>query len=77
MFVRAYDLGLPQRTSANQATVRIFVIRNRNCPVFSNLPADISISQSQTSNTRIYNVSATDADATVSQYLLEKFINVI
>lgn len=64
--MRAYDLGLPQRTSANQATVRINVIRNQNCPVFNNLPADITISQSQVTNTRVYNVSATDADPAVS-----------
>ncbi|KAH3873294.1 hypothetical protein DPMN_036526 [Dreissena polymorpha] len=63
MFVRAFDLGVPQRSSANQATVRILVLRNRNCPVFANLPTNITISQSQNTQTRIFNVSATDLDA--------------
>ena len=66
MFVRAYDLGTPQRNSANQATVRINVIRNNNCPIFQNLPANITISSSFGSNDRIYNVSATDNDPAVS-----------
>jgi len=70
MFVRAYDLGIPQRTSNTDATVRINVIRNQNCPVFNNLPADITISQSQNTNTRVYNVSATDLDTAVSFYFL-------
>ncbi|WAQ95445.1 FAT4-like protein [Mya arenaria] len=63
MFVRAYDLGTPQRSSAQQATVRITVLRNNNCPVFNNLPTQIDISQTQSTLTRIFNVSATDSDA--------------
>ncbi|XP_052789236.1 protocadherin Fat 1-like [Mya arenaria] len=63
MFVRAYDLGTPQRSSAQQATVRITILRNNNCPVFNNLPNQIDISQTQSTLSRIFNVSATDSDA--------------
>lgn len=72
IFVRAYDLGFPQLSSANQATVRINVIRNQNCPVFNNLPTEISISQSQSTNIRVFNVSATDLDPAVSSFLFMK-----
>ena len=66
MFVRVYDLGIPSRTSQTQATVTITVLRNINCPTFSNLPGSIDIQQSQTTNSRIFNVSAFDSDANVS-----------
>ena len=65
MFVRAYDLGTPQRNSQNQATVRINVIRNNNCPIFQNLPANITITSQFNNNDRIYNISAVDNDPPV------------
>ncbi|XP_035826841.1 protocadherin Fat 4, partial [Aplysia californica] len=60
--VRAYDLGIPERQSLQFATVRINVIRNSNCPVFSNLPSTVNISQTLGSNVNIFNVTASDAD---------------
>ena len=74
MFVRVYDLGTPSRTSQTQATVTITVLRNINCPTFSNLPANINIQQSQTINSRIFNVSAFDSDANVSILLFSSLI---
>ncbi|KAL8559117.1 hypothetical protein ACOMHN_046165 [Nucella lapillus] len=60
--VRAYDLSVPRGESPQFATVRINVIRNDNCPVFSNLPNDVTISQTTNQFTTIYNVSAFDSD---------------
>ncbi|KAL3878042.1 hypothetical protein ACJMK2_035678, partial [Sinanodonta woodiana] len=60
--VRAYDLGTPQLYSLQDAIVDITVIRNLNCPVFNNLPANITILQFLNSGTNIFNVSATDSD---------------
>ena len=65
MTVLATDQGVPNRVSSQQATVRINVLRNLNCPVFSNLPSNISISQSMGVGTRVYNVTAVDQDTDV------------
>jgi len=65
MSVRAYDLGTPQLTSIQQASITIIVLRNANCPVFSNLPRSINISQSQSTLNSIYDINATDADVDV------------
>ena len=62
MSVFATDQGNPQLTSTTQATVNINVIRNLNCPVFQNLPANITIQQSVQQNAILFNVSAFDAD---------------
>ena len=67
--VRAYDLGSPRAESPQFATVRINVIRNDNCPVFSNLPNSITISQSTSQFTPVYNVTAFDSDPVVSPLL--------
>ena len=65
MTVLATDQGVPNRVSSQQATVRINILRNLNCPVFNNLPTNISISQSTNIGTRIFNVSAVDLDTDV------------
>lgn len=72
MTVLATDQGVPNRVSSQQATVRINILRNLNCPVFNNLPANISISQSTGLGTRVYNVSATDLDTDVCSFLVSK-----
>ena len=64
--VRAYDLSVPRAESPQFATVRINVIRNDNCPVFGNLPNDVTISQTSLPSSVVYSVSATDNDPTVS-----------
>ena len=53
--VRIYDLGSPSRLGENQATA-INLIRNQNCPIFQNLPRDITIPRTQQFNTRVYDV---------------------
>ena len=67
--VRAYDLSVPRAESPQFATVRINVIRNDNCPVFGNLPNDVTISQTSLPSSIVYSVSATDNDPTVSYSL--------
>ncbi len=59
--VRATDLGSPFRQSTQVATVRITVLRNNNCPQFTNLPSDITIPRSGNFN-NIYNITGMDAD---------------
>ncbi|KAL5011191.1 hypothetical protein ScPMuIL_011726 [Solemya velum] len=61
MTVSVSDLGIPKRTSQQTATVIINVIRN-NCPFFSNLPDDLNLSPSQSTNDAIYTVNAFDND---------------
>ncbi|WAQ96421.1 FAT4-like protein [Mya arenaria] len=65
LYISAYDLGTPQRTSDQQVRVNLCVIRNRFCPRFNNLPEEITISQSQSTFARVFNISATDGDANV------------
>ncbi|XP_065921690.1 protocadherin Fat 4 isoform X2 [Magallana gigas] len=60
--VRANDKGTPQRSSSTLATVRVNVLRNRNCPTFASSVVDISIDQSSVSRV-IYDANATDPDA--------------
>ena len=64
--VRAYDLSVPRAESPQFATVRINVIRNDNCPVFTNLPNTVTISQTTAQFNNVYDVSATDNDPAVS-----------
>ena len=64
--VRAYDIGTPSRQSAQFATVRVNIVRNANCPQFTNLPGSVEISQTTGLNTNIFNVSARDLDPPVS-----------
>ncbi|XP_062582056.1 cadherin EGF LAG seven-pass G-type receptor 1-like, partial [Saccostrea cucullata] len=59
--VRANDKGTPQRSSDNLATVRVTVLRNRNCPTFTPSVVPISIDQSSLSR-MIYDANATDPD---------------
>ncbi|XP_062579030.1 protocadherin Fat 3-like [Saccostrea cucullata] len=61
--VRANDKGTPQRSSNNLATVRVTVLRNRNCPTFTPSVVPISIDQSSLSR-MIYDANATDPDTT-------------
>jgi len=75
MTVLATDEGNPQRQSQQTGTVRINVIRNLNCPVFRNLPANITIDQSTSLNSLVYNVSAYDNDPVVSySYFIRYFL---
>ena len=70
--MRAYDLASPSCTSQRDATVIITVISNRACPVYGNLPTEVTISQSIAANARIFNASASDSDVDVSVIKLEK-----
>ena len=71
MTITLRDQGNPVLTAITQATVRINVNRNINCPVFNtNSPSTYTITQSQT--TLVFaTVSATDADAIVSYYFCD------
>lgn len=65
--VGAYDLGVPSRSSAQDATVFITVTRNQFPPVFVNEPYGISIEQSRAVGSFVLRVTVTDAD-TVSPF---------
>jgi hypothetical protein len=62
MTVFARDQGTPQLQSDQSATVTINVIRNNFGPVFQDTPYRTDISQSISSGTSVYRVTATDAD---------------
>ncbi|KAK3089813.1 hypothetical protein FSP39_006721 [Pinctada imbricata] len=62
MTVQATDEGVPNRASQQSASVTINILRNLNCPVFTNLPNNITVSQSTVLGSRIFNVSAFDQD---------------
>ena len=66
--VQATDQGVPNRVSQISATVTINILRNLNCPVFANLPNNITVPQSTNQGARIYNVTAFDQDAAVCCY---------
>lgn len=62
MTVRASDLGTPTQQSTQVATVRINVLRNNNCPQFTNLPANITIPKSVNFGSSLYNITGVDND---------------
>lgn len=64
--VYARDYGTPRLQSFEFATVTITVIRNNNGPVFQNVPYSRTISQSISSGTSVFKVTATDADVVSS-----------
>ena len=60
--VRAHDLGTPQMTSQDSATVTVRVQRNKNCPQFQGTPYSKTIDQTQGVNSQVMKIQATDAD---------------
>lgn len=64
MTVSISDMGVPKRTNPQTATVTINVIRN-SCPFFTNLPDDLSLTTSQSTQTAVYTVNAFDNDPEV------------
>lgn len=57
------------RVAAQSATVTINVVRNQNTPFFVNEPYSRLIQENLPTGTSIYQVTARDADATVSLFL--------
>lgn len=60
--IYAFDKGNPSRRSLLPAQVTINVLRNQNPPIYTNLPKEIEIEETESANTVIYTVTATDAD---------------
>lgn len=67
--VQARDGGTPSLSSP-EVTVTVNVIRNLNCPVFSNLPTSVVTINQNRQIINIYNVTATDNDQQVIYKLL-------
>ncbi|KAJ8319080.1 hypothetical protein KUTeg_004171 [Tegillarca granosa] len=59
--VRATDGGTPALSSP-VVTVTVNVIRNLNCPIFSNLPTNVVSIDQNSQPINFYNVTATDSD---------------
>lgn len=60
--VRAFDLGTPQLTTNQRASVTVSVFRNNNPPIFVNAIYSTTISRDQGTTNSIYSVTANDAD---------------
>jgi hypothetical protein len=48
------DLGVPPRKSNSPATITVRVIRNKHAPTFRNLPATVSLNQTQPKDTQVW-----------------------
>lgn len=67
MFVQAYDLGTPARSSSLNATVNIIVYRNRFTPSPSqNTAYEVEVPETRTPLSNVQIVSFNDADTDVS-----------
>ena len=64
-------MGIPPRKSSGKATVIIRVIRNKESPSFSNLPATVSLSQSAGPDFEIFTVEARDDDVNIPFNILD------
>lgn len=62
--VKVTDQGTPPRASNGQATVSFRVARNQRQPTFTNLPANISVQQTDRMETEVFSVQARDDDVT-------------
>lgn len=61
--VNVQDLGNPSRPGTNTATVTVTVRRNLNCATLTNLPAEITINETETGV--IFTAQYVDLDDTV------------
>lgn len=76
MSVRAYDLGSPSRASGLLANVQISIIRNLNCPSFTNLPTTIDVPVNEIMGAQVYSVAAIDNDSQVNGLRLHNNMHV-
>lgn len=60
--IQVKDLGSPEKTASNPATIVVRVIRNKNAPTLSNLPSISSLNQTSAVGSRVFNVEAREAD---------------
>ena len=67
MYVQAFDMGSPSKTSTMNATVRIDVYRNLRSPVFTGEPYATNIPENTTTGTTILQVNFGDDDSDVSK----------
>jgi hypothetical protein len=65
MFVQAYDMGSPSKTSATNATVTISVYRNLQTPTFTGGPFNANIPETTVTGTSILQVNFGDTDTDV------------
>lgn len=61
--VEVQDMGIPPLKADGVATVVVNVVRNKNTPRFTNLPAQISTNQTVQTGTRLFVVEGRDDDA--------------
>ena len=67
MYIQAYDMGSPSKTSTMNATVRIDVYRNLRSPVFTGEPYVTKIQENTTTGTTILSIQYRDDDSDVSK----------
>lgn len=65
MYVQAYDMGSPSKTSATNATVTITVYRNLQTPTFFGGPFNANIPETTSTGTSILQVNFRDSDSNV------------
>nr|XP_022314372.1 cadherin EGF LAG seven-pass G-type receptor 3-like [Crassostrea virginica] len=63
MYIQAYDMGSPSKTSTMNATVRIDVYRNLRSPVFTGEPYVTKIQENTTTGTTILSIQYRDDDS--------------
>lgn len=66
MYVQAYDMGSPSKTSATNATVTIDVYRNLRNPFFSGGPFAANIPETSVIGTSVLQINFGDSDTDVS-----------
>ena len=67
MYIQAFDMGSPSKTSNINATVRIDVYRNLRSPVFTGEPYATNIPENTTTGTTILSIQYRDDDSDVSK----------
>lgn len=78
MYVQAYDIGSPSKTSVINATVTIDIYRNLRDPFFSGEPFAANIPETSVIGTSVLQVNFGDSDTNVSGlYFLLNISNMI
>lgn len=66
LYVQAYDMGSPSKTSTTNATVTIDIYRNLRDPLFSGGPFAVNINETTFIGTSVLQVNFSDSDTDVS-----------
>ena len=64
------DSGIPPKTAPNAATVIVKVTRNKNSPLFSNLPSTVELVQTAQRGELVFKVEATDRDKVMNIFIM-------